>query len=169
MKSVAFLSRSTLDNLFASLCVDQTAAEIMNTVQRWVGFGPWISFKVADMIDRLGLAKIKFGMDEILYDSPLEGAKLIYRQKYPGTTPPANVGLWAIDSILGKLGHLAPPRYERQINAQEAETILCKFKSYVGGRYHVGEDIESCRKGLSRFDCPSSRKLFRAGEAGGLW
>lgn len=168
-KSVEYLQGRGLSELFDSLLQETTAVGIMSLVQGWVGFGPWISFKVADMLERLGLSKLEFGRDEVMYESPLEGAKLLYDVERGGE-PPTDVGDWAIDAVLQNLGSLkAPPRYERSINAQEVETILCKWKSHMAGRYHVGEDIESCRKGLTRFDTPTNQRLIESGRKGELW
>lgn len=179
INSVAFLKQNRVgplfDDLLSTSCWSPlppslTAAVLMDRVTEWVGFGPWIAFKVADMIERLGIAPVKFDLDTVMYDSPREAAELLWdREKGPGEK--AGAGAWAIWKILEKLGHYkAPPRYERNLNAQEAETILCKHKSYLGGHYTVGEDVEALREGLLRFARSSiSQKLLTGGKKGGLW
>jgi hypothetical protein len=222
-KSVKWLREQGVQKLFEpfdAISTDTadafaTAADVCKYVQTWVGFGPWISFKVADMLERLGLARVRFDIDTVMYDSPREAAELLWRVEHPGEgrrSPTRDEGEWAIGRILGHLASpplpsephrkvyqqkplsalpkmsksaadnavidqfrgmlagYAPPRYERPLNAQEAETILCKWKSYVGGHYHVGEDVAAVRRGLLRFaKCRTSQALLKGGKAGGLW
>ena len=41
---------------------------------------------------------------------------------------------------------------------------------YQNGHYHIGEDIQSCRKGLLRFArCSTAQTLIQAGKRGNLW
>lgn len=169
------LSQMRVSSLFQPLVGvgSQSVHLVMTKVQSWPQFGPWIAFKVADMLERLGLCNVRFDAGAMfLFDSPREGAELLYSQEamFHGELK-TNRGEWAVGRILSELGqHEAPPRYERKINVQEAETILCKWKSYMGGRYHVGEDVASCRAGLLRFArCFLSQRLLQAGKRGGLW
>lgn len=146
----------------------------MEKVRKWVGFGPWIAFKVADMLERLGLARIAFDTESVfLFDSPKEGARrllenlkvVVARSERPGV-----IESWAVGKILRALdGMDAPPRYERKLNAQEAETVLCKWHSYMKGHYRIGEDIESCKKSLEFRPGTLSKRLKSAGKEGGLW
>lgn len=74
-----------------------------------------------------------------------------------------------MDYVLSGLDGQAPPRFDRPLNVQEAETVLCKWKSYSGGHYEIGEDVAACREGLSRFfRCRTARRLKKAGQ-GRLW
>lgn len=180
-KSVAWLREQGIASLFsefyrAGFELKATPKDIMEYVQEWVGFGPWIAFKVADMLERLDIVKLCFDSREVgLYDSPQEGAKRLWRLENPNkmfSDPGSSIGEWAIERILSHLGtRLAPPRYERRVGVQEAETILCKWKSYLGGHYEIGEDVMGCRRGLTRFSrsSPLANRLFKAGAKGGLW
>jgi hypothetical protein len=150
-----------------------TLAEVTKRVKTWYGFGDWIAFKVADMLERLEIATIEFEVDRVfLFDSPRKGAKILWNS-INGNSPhpkPVDLANWASDFIVGNLSWYAPPRYERIINVQEAETILCKWKSYLGGHYKVGEDVESLQKALLRFPkCKLSQKLYKACKRGKLW
>lgn len=173
LKSVAWLKKRGVLSLFQPLLGrrDIKAVEVIEYVKTWYLFGDWIAFKVADILERLGLASVKFSLDTVLYDSPRKGAETLWANEMDEEHMPAEVGEWAVNRILSELGGLqAPPRYERPINAQEAETILCKWKSYMNGHYHVGEDIEATRKGLMRFArCGMSQRLLAAGKKGKLW
>lgn len=167
LKSVAYLKERGIAGLFEPLenpigGNGWSAYDVMFLVRQWVGFGPWIAFKVADMLERLGIVSVTFSPAEALYESPREAADTLWETE--GKPETGDVGEWAIKRILTELkGMKAPPRYERGINAQEAETILCKHKSYLNGRYHVGEDIESCRRSLFRFPkAKTSQRLIRA-------
>lgn len=153
----------------------------MKQVQTWVGFGPWIAFKVADMLERLALSLVDFSdTGSWLYESPKQGAELVW-ERYGKGERPKDVGGWAIGHVSTHLGHtekpdqakdcvLAPPRYERPINGQEVETILCKWHSHCKGRYHVGEDVTAARKGLLRYaKTETAQRLLAAGKVGGLW
>lgn len=172
---------------------------LMTEVQRWPQFGPWIAFKVADMIERLGLAKIEFPVSSLsFFDSPQEGAERLVEIEGLRMVPVAynSAEEWATERILTTLASrltkskdkswgrpgltpakteklhlvLAPPRYERAINAQEAETILCKWKSYLGGQYHIGEDIAACKTALLKFPrLRLSQRLLAAGRTTQLW
>lgn len=172
--SVQYLRGRRLEGLFGDLAeADGTAAGVMGAVRGWRGFGPWISFKVADMVERLGLAPVAFALDDALYDSPRKAAELLlHHEGNPGDRPD-DVGAWAVDRVLGHRllkGFTAPPRHERPLNVQEAETILCKWGSYLKGHYHVGEDVAAVRTGLGRFPgCKTAARLLAAGAEGGLW
>lgn len=142
---------------------------VMNYVQTWVGFGPWIAFKVADMLERLGLCQVNFSAaDTFLFKSPAEGAELVYERYFPykdtHTIHPSQRPSWALDYLQRHLGTLkAPPRYERTLNGQEYETILCKWKSHLSGHYPVGKDVHEIWEGLLRFSgSRTAQQLLRS-------
>lgn len=219
--SVKWLRSQGVDNLFSyfdsgpakSTLGILRAEDIIRYVRTWVGFGPWIAFKVADMLERLDLCRVAFDTHTVMYDSPQEGARL----HWSVCGEPSNgfgdaVGEWAINDILthlasppsnerprtkvysqrplnvipkmsrvevdnrevdefrGRLAGFAPPRYDRPLNGQEVETILCKWHSYTKGHYEIGEDVRAARNALLRFaKCPLSQELIKAGKRGGLW
>lgn len=181
-KSVAYLEARGVDGLFGDIFLtccknggSMSVENVMDTVQEWVGFGPWIAFKVADMLERLGLVPVVFDAGAMfLFDSPQKGAELMW-DHYGNGNRPKQVGEWAVESLLTRLGtpridDLAPPRYERRLNAQEAETVLCKWKSHLNGKYEIGEDIEACRKGLLQFkECPTAARLLDVGRTVEFW
>lgn len=172
MKSVNWLESEGVESLFydfdraAYECRVLSVQDVMEHVELWVGFGPWIAFKVADMLERLGLVKVNFtDADAFLFKAPLEGAKLVVEHYAPKqfklvTTEAA----WAFSYLRRNLAGLkAPPRYERELNGQEFETILCKWKSHLAGHYPIGKDIHEIREGLLRFArCKTSQLLLRS-------
>lgn len=185
IKSVAYLSGIGVTKLFDDLLGTNdwsptpstlNVGTVMDRVQQWVGFGPWIAFKVADMLECLGLARVKFDVEDVfLFDSPREGAGILWQEEgCPELQEGSKIGAWAVSRILQEIQlqkHVkAPPTYSRNIGAQEAETILCKWKSYLNGRYTVGEDIKHCREGLMQYARYSlAQKLLKSGKLGGLW
>ena len=134
IKSTTYLANTGITDLFKPLLLPrkQTATEVMESVMTWVGFGPWIAFKVTDMLERLGLAQIDFDTKTIfLFDSPQEGARRLWESLGKPIAATFGIEKWAVETLLNELGDLkAPPRYERLVNAQEMETVLCKHKSY---------------------------------------
>ncbi len=177
VRSSTWLRQQGIDRLFGPLLTGEETAkslvEVLRHVQGWIGFGPWIGFKASDMLERLGLARVRFPPESVfaLYSSPLEGAARLWRQETGKGEFPADLGLWAVRRVLrGQSGRKAPPREDRPLNVQEAETILCKWEAHTRGRYHVGEDIAACRRSLARFGRSRLvQRLYRAGKLAGLW
>ncbi len=128
----------TATDAVEDLLVDGTEFyQIAARVQRWPLFGPWIAFKVADMLERCTNVHVNFSDCELgIYKEPVAGAKLIADIEQSQDD---------LKGIIGKLlivysQNLAPPRYDRPVNIQEIETILCKFKSHYNGHYPLGKD-----------------------------
>lgn len=171
-KSYEYLRQRTVDGLWEDLRGKETCDEVMRAVQLWVGFGPWISFKVADMLERVCGLPIAFGVGDVyLFDSPREGAERL-RESVGKPVPDESLNTWAVGYLLKKLrGYVqAPPARDRELGPQEVETVLCKWKSYLNGHYEVGEDIRHCREGLERFsNVTTCQRLLRAGKLGRLW
>lgn len=176
--SVKYLSERGIDDLFAPLEEGPyKVSQVIESVKEWVGFGPWISFKVADMLECLGLCEIQFDSETAIYGgSPTEGVNRFFSQyEDSAETRQDERTQWALVKLAEGLnvnGSLpkAPPRYERSIGVQEAETMFCKWNSYMKGHYKLGEDIEAVREGLLRFSkCRLSQRLLKAGSKGGLW
>jgi len=162
---------SLLDPLLGICC---NLSYVMEEVDRWRGFGPWISFKVADMLERLDLSRIEFEPEDVfsMFDAPKKGALAMVEKYGPVPTDYDSPFLWAHDQIVKHLGHFkAPPRHERFINIQEIETILCKWKSHLNSHYEVGKDIHDIHHGLLDWMGRSStvRELLNIGCDEGLW
>ena len=148
-----------------------TLEDVMGQVKAWHGFGDWIAFKVADMLERLALAKVSFTAGPVfMFDSPRKGAEELWG-RYGKDVEPDHKGVWAVKEILKRLNPLkAPPRYERLLGVQEAETVLCKWKSHLSGHYRLGEDLEAVESALKLFSqTKTAQKLLRAGKREGLW
>jgi hypothetical protein len=173
-KSVEYLKSRGVDSLFKPLVGnDLTVQQVMEEVQSWVGFGPWISYKVADMLERLDISKVNFRTtDSVIYKSPLDGIKDLWKIEKELQPFPSNSSLieWGMSRLEEKLGDLlAPPRYERRLDYNEFETCYCKWHSHLSGKYPVGKDCHEIKEGLLRFaKCETSQKLLAAGR-GRIW
>jgi Alpha-glutamyl/putrescinyl thymine pyrophosphorylase clade 2 len=170
IKSVTWLEANKIDLRYFREASTLSLADVMTYVKSWQGFGNWIAFKAADMLERLGVAKIEFTPDDIfkIFEAPRKGAEEMAIVHGPAE---GNVYAWAHKrlSVAPALKLLAPPLFERRLNIQELETILCKWKSHRNDHYIVGKDIAETKHALQRFDCPTSKKLYKAGSTGGLW
>ena len=148
-----------------------TLNEITSNVGQWPLFGPWIGFKIADMLERLQLCKVEFCVSDVfnMFDTPRKGAQLMSDEEGPANR---KVELWAYNRVIRELGeYLAPPSYERTINIQEVETILCKWKSHMGGHYRIGNDSQHIHKSLNRYSSASqlARHMIAKGDELNLW
>lgn len=118
-------------------------------------FGPWIAFKVGDMIDRVLAVPVDFDQAHIfMFNDPAKAALMLWRQKM-GLAE--NAMPKDKDHVIGEIvKHLeqafsdlkAPPLGDRAIGLQEVETVLCKWKSHMNGHYPLFNDIDEIREGL---------------------
>lgn len=144
----------------------QHASEVVYHVkENWPLFGPWIAFKIADMVDRCLGFPVQFRVEDLeLYDSPKAGASELALSKKKVLNIMANDTYvpWAVEYLTRKFRHYkAPPFYDRPVNVQEFETILCKWHSYQGGHYRIGKDIHEIRKALEWHPTETSEKLLK--------
>lgn len=132
----------------------QTYGEVAARAETHPMFGPWIAFKMADMCERLLGSRVDFGeSSEILFKDPLAGAAMVWdrwRGLPEGSTAPSiEIG----NEVIERLGEafsyaLAPPTYDRTVNLQEVETILCKIKAHWRGHYPLFNDTREIRRGI---------------------
>lgn len=133
---------------------ERTAKTVMERAQTHVGFGPWIAFKIADMLDRVWGEPVDFNEAAVfMFKDPAKAADMLW-QSYGNEIP---VGTTGHRSTVVKMlesafrNYKAPPLYDRPVNIQEVETVLCKWKSHQNGRYPVGKDIREIRHGLEEW------------------
>lgn len=133
-------------------------AVVAARAQALPSFGPWISFKVADMLDRLDIVSVSFDNAAVfMFDDPRKAALMQFRLRV-GAPADARVKdeEAAIEKIVSYLvdhfrSYTAPPLYDRAIGLQEVETILCKWKSHMNGHYPLNNDIGEIRDGLAEW------------------
>jgi hypothetical protein len=162
------LFRPLLNRDYGSLSFGMVA----NIVTLWPQFGPWIAFKVADMLERLGVVPVEFSAADVfrMFDSPRKGA-LEVAWRYSREKGEDDLLKWTYNYMVQLFGHYsAPPSGNRKVNIQEFETILCKWKSHLTGHYHVGKDTHEIHEALERYSHSEvSQQLLRAGRLERLW
>lgn len=128
---------------------------VADRVQEHRGFGPWISFKICDMLDRLDIEPVNFtDADVFMFKDPVKAALNLWRLKYqlPENAQPKDQAA-TIRGVVEYLtdhfkDHMAPPNGDRPVGLQEVETILCKWKSHMNGHYPLFNDINEINEGI---------------------
>lgn len=127
----------------------QDFIEVSERVQQMYLFGPWIAWKVADMLERLLRVQIDFSnADLAIYEEPRKGAALILLgdAEVPMNSTDMRIAVTAVSNVL-KQFH-APPHFDRPINIQEVETVFCKYKAHFNGHYPLYNDSRELRHAL---------------------
>lgn len=118
----------------------RTEKSVMAAVDELPLFGPWIGFKIADMMERVLGMHVKFSQDiGLIYKEPRAALDLLVSGSWKKFTTTPEAAYSEVYSYFED--HAAPPDMERACGPQEVETILCKWKSHVRGHYPVGKDI----------------------------
>lgn len=130
--------------------------DVANRVKEHTLFGPWIAFKVCDMIDRVLGVPVSFEQAHIfMFKDPVRAAEMLYRER-SGISREATIKIKTAAIIPGVVAYLekeysdlkAPPLWDRPIGLQEVETVLCKWKSHMNGHYPLNNDIDEIQDGL---------------------
>ncbi len=125
---------------------------VYERAKAWRGFGPWVSFKIADMLDGVLGAAVDFS-DSVpfFYGEPVAGAHLMLGVTY-GSEDPAAVTTRAVEALRAAMWDMAAPHAShRSLGVQEYETVLCKWKAHRNGHYPVGKDTREVREALTRW------------------
>lgn len=132
-------------------------AEIAERVKEHVLFGPWIAFKVGDMLERINGVPVNFDQAEVfMFKDPTRAAEMLYRQKAGlpdgAKIKTAKIIPEVVDYLTKEFSDLsAPPLRDRPIGLQEVETVLCCWKSHMNGHYPLNNDIVEIRDGVSEW------------------
>lgn len=132
-------------------------------------FGPWISFKIADMVDRVLMEHVNFTNAAVfMFKDPEKAALMLWRQHLglPETAHPKDK-TGAIEQVVsylkGEFKDLtAPPSHDRPVDLQEVETVLCKWKSHMNGHYPLFNDIDEITEGTKGWNCNTARAFLHA-------
>lgn len=130
---------------------------VSDRVQDHVLFGPWIAFKVADMLERVCQVPVDFTEAIVfMFKEPATSAVELWEEELAPVvndlTPTRSDKIKASVTYLQEhfAGEMAPPAGDRPVALQELETILCKWKSHRHGHYPLYNDLrelhESCRQ-----------------------
>lgn len=118
-------------------------------IQRLPLFGPWISWKVCDMGERVLGFQVNFASASLaIYKDPRQGAALLLYGDWQHSISDKDLAQ-IVRCVVRNFNFKAPPRYDRRFNIQEAETVLCKYKAYTKGHYWVGKDIKDVTESLA--------------------
>jgi len=137
-----------------------TVEQVFTNVKSYRGFGDWAAFKMADLLAQVCGYRVTFSNAAVfMFESPVEGSIMVAKSWdwFVTCSTPEQVSA----ELIQKFGHLkAAPDYSRPINIQEVETVLCKWKSHVKGKYAVGHDIEEIRHGMKDWLFSPTAKVF---------
>jgi hypothetical protein len=153
--SIQHLSSQTPSNWISPLRGLKTHEAVIHWIRDWPQFGPWIAFKAADMLEVVCGAPIAFSRDiPLIYKEPRGCLDLLTQETGA-----------SIRSVLDRLiehvsQHDEPAAGRRKCGIQEAETVLCKYKSYRNGHYQVGKDTKEIRHALAGWGATADR-LFQ--------
>lgn len=133
-------------------CETLTFQKVAQRAMSHRGFGNWMSFKVADMVDRVLGIPVKFELTDAMYETPTKAAIMLFDERWGLSKPGASDDVKITTSVMHLINWFgdsyAPPLQDRMVGFQEIETILCKWKSHMGGHYPVGKDLIEITHGL---------------------
>jgi hypothetical protein len=132
------------------MCYHDDFWGVFKTVKSYTGFGPWMGFKVADMAERVLEIPVDFSTCTLgIYKDPRAGAAFILTgDRYQEITDDQLADVCYDIERHFCVNYDAPPAYDRPVNIQEVETILCKYKAHCYGAYPLGNDIVHVREGM---------------------
>ncbi len=161
-QAVTGLRSRGLADIFAGL--DTRApdySQLSKYINSWPQFGPWMAFKVADMLERCCGTPVDFNLGSVtMFDDPKKAAVMVWKAKlghdpYTDKIRPKDPELAIREVVEYLIGHYtgwsAPPALDRPVGYQEVETILCKWKSHMNGHYPLGKDTKEIREGLAEW------------------
>ena len=116
-------------------------SHVSEEIRKTPSYGPWIAFKIADIMERCLNMKVDFSDCHLeMYEEPRRGAALLLTGDVD-----ASIDYLGLNLVVSKLEQAlrplkAPPRYDRLVGIAEMETVLCKYKSHCNGHYPPGKD-----------------------------
>lgn len=136
--------------------------DVMKRVMTLVGWGPCMSWRVPDLYEALSLYDTPFKSTDtdMFFSNPKRGALLCAKEYGLKGSDPVRA---AHDYLMEEIGDkFAPPAFKRRLNIQETETVFCKWKSHMVGRYAIGRDTLRAKEQFEKYadKVPLSRKLL---------
>lgn len=128
--------------------------EVSERAQQYPLYGPWIAFKICDMLDQLGIQPVDVDQAAVfMFDSPAKAAEELYRAAMK-VSPAAKLKREVIIPLV--VSHLedmfkefsAPPHHSRAVGLFEIETVLCKHAAHIHGHYPLFNDIVEISEGI---------------------
>lgn len=134
---------------------DQVKARALNVPM----FGDWICWKLADMGERVLGYQFRFeDKDLAMYKDPVQGAALVLTGDWRAEIAASEVKD-VVKALRAALPLKAPPKFDRLVNVQEVETVLCKFKANRKGFYPIGKDSKDIAHALDPKWGPTADRL----------
>lgn len=132
-------------------------------VKRAPGYGDWIAFKVADLLERVMQLKVNFADCALgVYREPRAGAALLKNGDAESKVADGELEEVIAALLRSPFGRMkAPPWDDRLVNIQEAETLCCKYKSHCNGRYPIKKDLREVTHALSGWGISAERMQRR--------
>lgn len=140
---------------FVSFCLDGWKGTIpvlkfQERIETLPQFGPWGSYKMAELTDRVLGVLIDFG-DTRLFDAPRQGAIKCWKAWKQAPADEKAILKAVSDRLLQHFKvYAVPPAHDRGCGMMEIETILCKWGHHMSGSYPMGSDTKGtykCMKG----------------------
>lgn len=159
---------SMIDYIIHETIEPQPFKTVCARVREHSAFGPWIGFKVCDMLDRVLDVPIDFDQAAIfMFKDPVKAVEMLWRQQtgYGEKARPKDLNA-VITQVVAWLTEefkdfKAPPIYDRPVSLQEVETVLCKWKSHMNGHYPLRKDTREITEGLAPWAGYTSVREFR--------
>ena len=167
------------ETMITEICAHAPSyAGVAKAVATHRGFGPWISFKVADMLDRVLGVHVDFTEAAVfMFKDPVRAAEMVFKEHMMKNMPDESAAFFKIkkdhhnmiirgvvDHLTSKFsGFLAPPFGDRPVGLQEVETILCKWKSHMNGHYPLGNDTREIKNRLrpwAKINCKTAYEFL---------
>lgn len=127
-----------------------TFAAINKRAKTHRGFGAWMGFKIADMIDRCTPVEVDFELGHLfMFKDPEKAATMQWTLTHPGEelAPRQQRLTEVVTALIAEFSDLkAPPNGDRPVGIPEVETVLCKWKSHMNGHYPLYHDTREIRK-----------------------
>jgi len=131
------------------MTIHDTFQEASDAVQEFVGFGPWMGWKIVDMAERVLAIPVDFSESTLgIYKDPVQGAAFVRFGDWKHPITEAELDEEVQRQVEEFKDLLAPPFYDRPPNIQEVETNLCKAKASFKGFYPMGNDTYHVRESL---------------------
>lgn len=143
--------------------------EVSEFVQSHRGFGPWMSFKIADMLEQCFGVPVDFDRAAVfMFKDPTEAALRYWRRSLglpDGAKPKDQTKAVqaVVDHLLSVFKDYDAPNGHRKVGLQEIETILCKWKSHENGHYPLMNDWGELQHGLEPwvYASPTAERMLR--------
>lgn len=145
------------------------AASVVTRATDHPMFGPWVGFKIADMIDAVwepgSVTQDDIGL--FLYDSPRKAIDICYKEGALSQLPTPKMDRYeyALSWLGLQLKHCRiPHKPQAAPDWFSLETVWCKYGSHAHGYYPLGKDTRELHHGV-RFWIPYSvtAKRFASG------